>query len=104
MADYALRPSGFFVLRAPLLPFDEVLSLSDELEAPATATRGGDLGPAITADRDRARARLRLLAKRAQVGEAIFLASSDVADAVAKGAKDGPLDHALELTLLRYVL
>ena len=66
--------SGFFALRTPLLPFDELLAWSDGLEA---ATTGAD--PAQwEADRARLRARLQAVFKRPEVREALFVASPDL--------------------------
>src|SRR2546422_439215 len=39
-----IRPAGVFVLRAPLLPFDDLLAWSEGLEAPAAWRRGGTGG------------------------------------------------------------
>ena len=57
----SLRASGFFVLRTPLLPFDELRAWCEGLEAPgAFAADGARREPALSADRalliDRVRA------------------------------------------------
>src|SRR5438105_11423887 len=71
-SDFA--PSGFFVLRTPLLPFEELLRWAEDLEAPH-ASEDPD---ALTRDRALLRARLRELVARPEVREAIFVASPSV--------------------------
>ena len=46
----AVTPSGFFVLRTPLLPFTEVAAWGDGLQAPAAADDPGVLDQAVAAD------------------------------------------------------
>src|SRR5690348_6880246 len=72
--------SDFFVLRTPLLPFDQFLQWSDGLEAPRAHADASSMAKSITADRNRLRARLRLIVKRAEVREALFVASPELID------------------------
>ena len=75
-AKPAFAASGFVVLRTPLLAFDELLALGAELTAAATTREApADLDAALAADRARLVDRLRELASRPEVREAIQLAS-----------------------------
>ena len=68
----AITPSGFFVLRTPLLPFDELLNWSDGLEAPVAAPDDRSrLERALAADRTRLRERLRDAFSRREVLDAL---------------------------------
>ena len=66
--------ADFFVLRTPLLPFEDVLAWSRDLEAV-------DVGPAtervsaLDRDRQRLRRRMERVLERPEVLEALFLAS-----------------------------
>jgi thiopeptide-type bacteriocin biosynthesis protein len=77
-------PSGFVVLRTPLLPFDELESWSEGLEAPE-AVAGLDRGrleTAVTGDRARLRRRLLERFQRPELNEALFVASPSLHRAV----------------------
>jgi thiopeptide-type bacteriocin biosynthesis protein len=67
-------PSGFFVLRAPLLPFDELLAWGEGLEAPLAPENMG----AIDRDRQRLRERLAAVFSRPAMREALFIAAPDL--------------------------
>jgi lantibiotic biosynthesis protein len=100
--------SPFFVLRTPLLPVGEMFALSEELEA-GTCDDASTLNSALTRDRYRIRARLRSLCERADVREALFLASPRLEREVGcwiKGVTtpDSRCEQRVELSLLRYVL
>src|SRR5688572_5909602 len=96
--------SGFFVMRTPLLPFDEWAAWSRDLELPGAAA-----GPAAEAafDRDvrRLRERLRGWVVRPEIREAIYLASPSLDDAIdAWLAGDAGEDHGpTERSVLRYL-
>jgi hypothetical protein len=72
------NPSGFFALRTPLLPFDELLAFSDGLEAPSAGDDPAQLAAALAADRAHLRERLRTAFTRPEVREALFVASPDL--------------------------
>jgi thiopeptide-type bacteriocin biosynthesis protein len=74
--DFA--PSGFFAVRTPLLPFDELLAWGDGLEAAAAGDDPARLEAAVAADRARLRQRLQAVFTRPEVREALFVASSDL--------------------------
>ncbi|HJR46021.1 MAG TPA: lantibiotic dehydratase [Actinomycetota bacterium] len=92
---------GTFVLRSPLLSFDELEALSAELEAKATAA---DIDAAMERDFQRTRRRLRNAFTRPEVREALFLASPKLEarlDAWLEEANAGP-PTKYEQALLRY--
>jgi lantibiotic biosynthesis protein len=74
-ASQQFAPSGFFVLRTPLLPFEELAAWSEGLEA--VGSLGDPQGLEAALERDRARLRDRLLAlvARPELRDAIFVAS-----------------------------
>src|SRR5438034_6488757 len=80
--------SGFFVLRTPLLPFDELLAWSDALEAPAVTS-----DQTLATDRANLRARLAAIVARAEVREAIFVASPSLDEALDRWMRDPDSDR-----------
>ncbi|HEX8113833.1 MAG TPA: lantibiotic dehydratase, partial [Kofleriaceae bacterium] len=70
----AATPSGLFVMRTPLLPYDVLAAFGGALEASGT-TDPSRLADALARDRARLRIRLREIVARPEVREAIFLAS-----------------------------
>ena len=76
-----IYPSGFFVFRTPLLPFEELEAWNAGLEAASvSADRPEELERALAADRVRLRERLRALCDRPEILEALFLASPSLVD------------------------
>ncbi|MBV8200614.1 MAG: lantibiotic dehydratase [Acidobacteria bacterium] len=108
--DFA--PSGFFVFRTPLLPFEEVEQWSSGLAAPAAAAAAASsadpepLAAALAADRAALRARLNALLERPEVQEALFVASPSLADALETWRRepDGKKGQRAERALVRYFL
>ncbi|HET7488900.1 MAG TPA: lantibiotic dehydratase [Acidimicrobiales bacterium] len=82
-------PAGFFVLRTPLLPFDEILRWGDGVES------APDL-----------RSRLAAALARPEVREALFLGSPDLAAALPLWQRDptGGRGPGIERALARYFL
>src|SRR5688572_15334601 len=76
-APKLIEPSGFFAMRTPLLAFDELTAWGDGTTAAAVAIGGSDaeLEAALAADRKLLRERLRAATLRAEVREALFVAS-----------------------------
>jgi thiopeptide-type bacteriocin biosynthesis protein len=100
----AFEPSGFFALRTPLLPFDELLAWSEGLAAPPVVNDAARLEEALAADRARLRARLRDVVSRPEVREALFVASPDL-DArldVCLGEPESEAGQKMERALVRY--
>jgi class I lanthipeptide synthase len=75
-------PSGFFVLRTPLLPFEEIAAWSEGLEAVGSLGDPQRLEAALERDRARLRARLMAAVTRPEVREAIFVASPSLDEAL----------------------
>jgi lantibiotic biosynthesis protein len=94
----------FFVLRTPLLPFDELEAWSAGLAAPASGPEG--LEAALAADRERLRERLRAVIERPTVREALFVASPNVLEALEVWRRDpeGKKGRRAEEALVRYFL
>jgi thiopeptide-type bacteriocin biosynthesis protein len=94
-------PSGFVVLRTPLLPFDELIRWGARLEAPGQP----DDDDALARDRASLRKRLRAIVDRPEVREAIFVASPELAGLIDGWTAD--LESAgagrCERALVRYV-
>ena len=102
MKEYAT--SGFFVLRTPLLPFQEFLKLSQGLTFAQALAQGGDLAGAAAADRKLIRERLQELAARPEVKEALWIASPEFFDSLALWWKEPESEKGqkLEHSLYRY--
>src|SRR6202035_1693639 len=94
MPDRDFAPSGFFVSRTPLLPFEEIEAWSASLT--------GDW----VADRELLRSRLRAIVERPEVLEALFLASPSLVDGLAAWRLDpeGKKGQRAERALVRYFL
>lgn len=71
-------PGDFFVLRTPLLPFDELLALSAGLASAAALHDPAALTLALAADRALCRDRLHTLLARPELREALYIASPDL--------------------------
>lgn len=103
--DFA--PSGFFVFRTPLLPYEELEALSAGLEAGSVVDSDpGHLKEALAADRARLRARFAELLERPEVLEALFLASPSLFDGLEnwRTQPDGKKGQRAERALTRYIL
>jgi thiopeptide-type bacteriocin biosynthesis protein len=96
--------SNFFVLRSPLLPFDEFLRWSEGLDATACLEDEEALESALRRDRDRLRDRLRALVARPDVRDALFVASPELESGLASWERDPESQRAraLERALVRY--
>ncbi len=104
LRDY--EPSGFFAVRTPLLPFDELEAWSTGLEAPPAAAEedGGHLAQALANDRRRLRSRLNELIDRPEISEALFVASPALASGLETWRRDpdGKKGRRAEVALVRY--
>jgi thiopeptide-type bacteriocin biosynthesis protein len=81
-AGEQFTPSGFFVLRTPLLPFDELAAWSAGLEAVGSLADSQTLEAALERDRARLRARLLAAVTRPELRDAIFVASPSLDEAL----------------------
>ena len=102
----AVRPSGFFVLRTPLLPFDSLLQLSEGLSSYQQWQSGFDLASAVSADSRSLRSRLDQLLRRPEILEAIFVASPDLHSRldVWRRDPDSRDGQRIERAMTRYLL
>lgn len=96
--------SGFFVLRTPLLPFDEMMKWSEGVRAPAALDDAARLESAYALDVELLRARLLTLVERAEVREALFVASPDLEESFARWRRDpgSRRGQRIERALVRY--
>ena len=97
-------PSGFFVLRTPLLPFQELEGWSQGLEA-ARLPPDAELAPALARDRALLRSRLQALVRRPEVREALFVASPGFCEHLGHWERQPESERGekLERSLLRYL-
>ena len=98
------KPAEFFVLRTPLLPYDHLAQMAEDLTADA-ADGESALEAAMCRDRMTTALRLRETLRAPAVREAVWLASPSLysrLDGWHPGA-DNPADSKLERALLRYV-
>jgi hypothetical protein len=103
--ENAFVPSGFFALRTPLLPFDDLLAWSEGLEAASVVDDPARLQAAYTEDWSRLRQRLRQVCARPEVREALFLASPDLEERLEVWLREPESELAprkIERALVRY--
>lgn len=100
------EPSGFFVLRTPLLPFTVVARWSHGIDAPAVADDPVALDEAITGDRLRLRSRLEEIVAEPAFREAVFVASPSLEAAIDLWRKDPDSERGLraEVALVAYLM
>ena len=79
MKDFV--PADFFAFRTPLLPFDELQSWSDGLQASSASNDFTSLEKALAEDGEQLRTRLHEILSRPAVREALFIASPDLDEA-----------------------
>jgi thiopeptide-type bacteriocin biosynthesis protein len=72
---FPFSPAGFFALRTPLLPFEELIRWGEGLEAPRLQPGSPGLELALRRDQALLRARLGEWLRRPEVREALFVAS-----------------------------
>ena len=104
-ASQQFAPSGFFTLRTPLLPFEEMVAWSEGLEAVGSLGDPQGLEAALERDRARLRARLRALVARPEVREALLVASPSLDEALEVWQKepDSKQGRKLEPAVVSYV-
>src|SRR6266568_2986122 len=104
-AGQQFTPSGFFVLRTPLLPFEEMVAWSEGLEAVGSLGDPQGLEAALERDRARLRARLLALVARPELRDALFVASPSLDEALEVWQKepDSQQGRKLEPALVSYV-
>jgi thiopeptide-type bacteriocin biosynthesis protein len=98
--------SGFFALRTPLLPFDELRSWGEGLGAASAGDELTALETACAADWERLRKRLREVYARPDVREALFVASPGLEERIGvwQHGPDTEAGRKIERALVRYFL
>jgi lantibiotic biosynthesis protein len=104
-ASQPFAPSGFFILRTPLLPFGEMVAWSEGLEAVGSLGDPRGLEAALERDRARLRARLLALVARPEIREAVFVASPSLDEALEVWRKepDSEQGRKLERAVVSYL-
>jgi lantibiotic biosynthesis protein len=99
-----IHDSGFFVLRTPLLPFDDFLNWSANLTAPGALDNPEQLALNLAKDRQILRTRLREIILRPDVLEALFIASPDLHQSLEIWQRDPESNRGqrIERALIRY--
>ncbi len=101
-----ISTSGFFVLRTPLLPFDDFIRWGDSLRARQAYEAQTDAAAreAWRADVEKLRARLRDLVDRPEVRQALFVASPSLESSIRHWKRDPDSKKGLqtERSLVRY--
>lgn len=102
--DDSRAEARFFVLRTPLLPWDQLAAWSDGLAAPQAAADGGDLEAALAADRALLRRRLDAVTRTPAVAEALWLASPSLVEGLDAWRRDpeSRKGQRAEQALVRY--
>lgn len=103
-ATIDFRASGYFVLRAPLLPLEELERWTGN---PAAAAAGDDpakMAEALETDRREMRERLRMAFTRPEISDALFIASPILHDELGAWARapDSKDATRAEVALVRY--
>lgn len=101
----AIVTAPFFVMRTPLLPFDDLLAWSAGLAASSALDDMTHLESSLAEDRAVLRQRLRTLVERPDVREALFLASPDLDESIPFWIDDPHSERGqkVERSLVRYV-
>ncbi len=99
--------SGFFVMRTPLLPIDELIRWGDSLGASlALQTTQSEWEKVVEQDRKRLVERLRSLVRRPRIREALLLASPALVkamDAWVEGELEEEVAEKVQRSLVRYL-
>jgi thiopeptide-type bacteriocin biosynthesis protein len=97
-------PSGFFAIRTPLLPFDELLSWSSDLKAVSAGNNPARLQAALTQDRTLLRQRLQAVFARPETRDALFVASPGLEEHLDRWFREPESDQGqkVEKSLVRY--
>jgi class I lanthipeptide synthase len=97
-------PSGFFVLRTPMCPFEEFAGWGAGLEAAYTIGDPERLAQALASDRAVLRERLRAIVEAPLTREALFVASPDLHESLAAWTRDpdGERGGRIERSLVSY--
>jgi len=102
-----VAPSGFFVLRTPLLPVEELLAWTGGLESRRQCESGADPGAlerAWSSDVELLRARLRTIVQRPEIRQALYVASPALQPGIDHWLRDPDSKKGLqaERSIVRY--
>jgi thiopeptide-type bacteriocin biosynthesis protein len=103
-AAQGLGPVGFFVLRTPLLPFDEFIKLSEGVDTMVALDNPERFQDAYATDRGELRKRLRSIVTRPEVRDALFLAAPNIIERLHFWTSDPDSERGrkIEHVLVRY--
>src|SRR5262245_51335794 len=76
--QFNFSTAGFFVMRAPALPFGEFLQWGQDLQSASSSNDPTALSKSLIADRALLRDRLRAMVAKPEIRDAIFVASPDL--------------------------
>jgi thiopeptide-type bacteriocin biosynthesis protein len=97
----AYRSSEFFALRTALLPFRVLIEWADGVRAPGLV-ESAELAEAVAGDMKVLRTRLQSYALRAEIEEALLVASPSTHEALTRWLATASEDRRLERTVARY--
>jgi class I lanthipeptide synthase len=102
--EHSFEPVGFFVLRTPLLPFDEFTKWGEGLETMAALDDHERLEDAYASDCVKLRKRLRTIFRLPEVRDGLFLASANIIERFHLWTEDpeGERGRKVEHVLVRY--
>jgi len=102
--DVTSSPAAFFVLRTPLLPFDELVRLGPDSLSSCTALLDEQFEQVFKAELANARANLKALLDRPEIWEAMFLACPEFVRLLDAWERDPDSKRGkrAEVTLVRY--
>ena len=98
--------AGFFVLRTPILPWDEIEGWCQGLLATRTLEQRGDVENALRNDTTLLRNRLREFVRRDEVRSALYIASPSLHSRLGPwlDGDDSPQALSVEPTIVRYIM
>jgi thiopeptide-type bacteriocin biosynthesis protein len=104
--DQSLIPAGFFILRTPTLPWDEIEQWSQGLAAYSALIESGDVESALHVDTAILRNRLREIVRRPEIRGALYVASPSLNVRLDPWLNGEESEKALsvELTIIRYFM
>lgn len=103
--ESAYAPADFFVMRAPLLSFDQFLAWSTGLSAPGCIHNPSALTAALAADRAQWRGQVREALTNPELREALYVASPDLEASLScwLAQPESERGQKVERTLARYL-
>ncbi|MFY0576353.1 lantibiotic dehydratase [Cystobacter fuscus] len=103
---FAFSPAGFFALRTPLLPFEELIRWGEGLESPRVQPGSPGLEPALRRDQSILRARLGEWLRRPEVREALFVASPSLHECLGLWEREPESERGVKVehSVVRYML